>query len=57
MNQLGELFTFLYGLGLLGKGEDVLVWNVVGAKGQFSIRSFYRCLVGEVGGMLPWRSI
>ncbi|KAI8026313.1 hypothetical protein LOK49_LG02G00101 [Camellia lanceoleosa] len=23
----------------------------------FSVRSFYRCLVGEVGGVFPWRSI
>ncbi|CAL5368692.1 unnamed protein product [Camellia sinensis] len=31
-NQLGELFAFLYGLGLLRRGEDGLVWNVVSAK-------------------------
>ncbi|GMP57626.1 hypothetical protein CsSME_00021626 [Camellia sinensis var. sinensis] len=39
------------------RGEDVLVWNVAGAKGRFSVRFFYRSLVGKVGCVFPWRSI
>ncbi|KAF5934324.1 hypothetical protein HYC85_030495 [Camellia sinensis] len=34
VNQLGELLGFLYGAGLSGRGEDVLVWSVVGANAK-----------------------
>lgn len=38
-------------------GEDELVWKVEGAKGRFSVSSFYWSLVGVVGRGFQWKSI
>lgn len=45
------MLSFLYALGFMGRGADVIVWNVLGTKGQFFVSSFYRSLVGEVTGI------
>lgn len=52
-----EFMGFLYGVQVGGEGEDCMVWRLNGAKGIFSVSSFYRALVESVGGLFPWRSI
>ncbi|GMP73745.1 hypothetical protein CsSME_00031406 [Camellia sinensis var. sinensis] len=55
--QLVKLWGVLYGLGITGVGRDVMVWNGVGAKGRFTVASFYRDLVGDGGVAFPWHSV
>lgn len=55
--QLVELWGSLYGLGLIGVRSNVMVWNGVGARGQFIVSLFYWGLVWECGRVLHWKSI
>ncbi|GMP50653.1 hypothetical protein CsSME_00017186 [Camellia sinensis var. sinensis] len=55
--QLEEILGFVHGLGPVGRGEDRVVWTVLGTKGVFTVSSFYRSLVGGATTLFPWRSI
>lgn len=48
-----ELLNLLYGVSLVGMGEDEVRW--VGARNAgFSVSSFYHLLAAERDGHFPW---
>ncbi|XP_028078613.1 uncharacterized protein LOC114280444 [Camellia sinensis] len=55
--QLVELLAFLYGLRVGEDGQVSLVWECPGAKGTFSVSSYYRVLAHVEEVALPWKCV
>ncbi|GMP72532.1 hypothetical protein CsSME_00030528 [Camellia sinensis var. sinensis] len=55
--QLMELLAFLYELRVGEVGQDSLVWECPGAKGTFSVSSYYRVLAHVEEVVFPWKCV